>query len=232
MPPLLATTVLLCLAVWNMTRFFSDKSRPVHLGPFPLERLRRSETADPTGLPAPAPLSFAHPEAPESILNAMAEYQAMMDAIRDGLVNKQVSRCPNDMAERANHLKSFAYFQDAAMVGICRLPRAALLTSPWRNPDIDRLAHDLKTRQTKTLASGIDMIMADLKESMEAPPSTIEGHTHAIVILNQRPRPPRPAPAGTARSCPQSHRRGTPSRPSQQLGSFLLAEKKTSHDQR
>ncbi|MEL6207823.1 MAG: 2-oxoacid:acceptor oxidoreductase family protein, partial [Pseudomonadota bacterium] len=38
----------------------------------------------------------------------------------------------------------------------------AMLATPVRNPDIDRLAHDLRTRQTKTLAAGIDMIMADL----------------------------------------------------------------------
>ena len=30
--------------------------------------------------------------------------------------------------------------------------------------------------------------MADLKDSMEAPPTTIEGHTHAIVFLYDNPR--------------------------------------------
>jgi reductive dehalogenase len=174
-----------------MTRFFSDKSRPVHLGSYPAERLSRTDVADVSGLPAPAPLSFQDPDAPDSIITAMAEYQAMMDAIRDGLVNKAVSSCPDDVQERANHLKSFGYFQDSAMIGICRLSDGAMLTNPWRNPDIDRLAEDLKTKQTKTLASGIDMIMADLKEAMEAPPATIQGHTHAIVFLNARPRAPR-----------------------------------------
>ena len=179
-----------------MTRFFSDKSRPVHLGPYPLERLARVDAADLSGLPSPAPLSFQNPDAPDSLVNAMAEYQAMMDAIRDGLVNKRVSACPEAPGERANHMKSFGYFQDSAMVGICRQPDAALLRNPWRNPDIDRLAEELKTRQTKTLASGIDMIMADLKDAMEAPPATIEGHTHAIVILNARPRAPRTGEPG------------------------------------
>jgi reductive dehalogenase len=178
-------------------RFFSDKSRPVHLGPYPLERLARQDMPETSGLPAPAPLDFRRPETPESLVNAMAEYQAMMDAIRDGLVNKARAGCPDDPDERANHLKAFGYFSDAAMIGICRLPNAAHLADPWRNPDIDRLANDLKTRQTKTLASGIDMIMADLKESMEAPPSTIDGHTHAIVFLYDYPRDPRGGEAGT-----------------------------------
>ena len=136
------------------------------------------------------PVSFRRPDAPESIVNAMREYQAMLDAIRDGLINPVLSKIPAEPEERANHLKAFGYFNDAAMVGICRLPDAALLADPIRNPDIDRLAHDLKTRQTKTLASGIDMIMADLKDSMEAPPTTIDGHTHAIVYLYENPRAP------------------------------------------
>ena len=178
-------------------RFFSDKSRPVHLGPYPLERLARQDTPETGGLPSPAPLEFRRPAAPASLVNAMAEYQAMMDAIRDGLVNKARAGCPDDPQERANHLKAFGYFSDAAMIGICRLPADAHLPRPWQNPDIDRLANDLKTRQTKTLASGIDMIMADLKESMEAPPSTIDGHTHAVVFLYDYPRDPRGGEAGT-----------------------------------
>ncbi|MCG6883139.1 MAG: NAD-binding oxidoreductase, partial [Silicimonas sp.] len=178
-------------------RFFSDASRPVHLGPYPLERLARADHAEASGLPAFEPLEFRRPEAPESLVGAMAEYQAMMDAIRDGLVNKARAECPSDPIERANHLKAFGYFSDSSMVGICRMVPEARLSEPVRNPDIDRLADDLKTRQTKTLASGIDIIMADLKESMEAPPSGIEGHTHAIVFLTEMHRDPEPGERGS-----------------------------------
>ena len=131
-----------------------------------------------------------------SIVNAMGDYQAMMDAIRDGLVNKTQADCPEDVQERSSHLKSFGYFNDASMVGIAALPPSALLNTPYRNPDIDRLAQDLKTRQTKTLASGIDVIMADLRDSMSAPPSTIVGHQYAIVFLYDMPRDPRPEELG------------------------------------
>lgn len=173
-------------------RFFSDKRRPVHLGPYPLERLARSERAAELKLvPAMRAVSFRRPEMPESIVNAMGDYQAMLDAIRIGLVNKAKAECPDDPQERADHLKAFGYFCDASMAGTCLLPDEAKLAEPLRNPDIDRLAEDLRTRQTKTLASGIDMIMADLKESMEAPATTIGGHTHAIVYLYEYPRDPR-----------------------------------------
>ncbi len=178
-------------------RFFSDKNRPVHLGPFPLERAVRGPMPDPATIPPHPGLSFHRPDDPASIINAMADYQAMMDAIRDGFVNKARSACPDDATERANHLKAFGYFSDATMVGIGPLLPAARLSEPRQNPDIDRLSSDLKTRQTKTLASGIDMIMADLKESMDAPPSTIDGHHTALVFLYEIPRDPKPGECGT-----------------------------------
>jgi reductive dehalogenase len=177
-------------------RFFSDRNRPVHMGPFPLEMLERGPMPDLSAVPTMPVLDFRRPHAPASIVNAMTEYQAMMDAIRDGLVNRARAEVPADPLERANHLKAFGYFSDASMVGVGPVPPEAILPEPRRNPDIDRLAHDLRTRQTKTLASGIDLIMADLKESMEAPPSTIEGHRHAIVFLYEMPRDPRPGEKG------------------------------------
>ncbi len=179
-------------------RFFSDKNRPVHFGPYPLERLRRTgKMPDLAAAPAMTPLSFHRPEQPESLVNAMGEYQAMMDAIRDGLVNRATAEIPSSPAERANHLKAFGYFSDASMIGIGPLADEARLSEPMRNPDIDRLAHDLKTRQTKTLASGIDVIMADLKESMEAPPREMDGHRHAIVFLYEHMRDPNPDEPGS-----------------------------------
>ena len=40
------------------------------------------------------------------------------------------------------------------------------------------------------------MIMADLKEAMQAPPTTIGAHRHAIVFLYEMPRDPHPEEAG------------------------------------
>ncbi|WP_226628366.1 2Fe-2S iron-sulfur cluster-binding protein [Alloyangia pacifica] len=160
------------------------------MGPFPLETLARGETPDLADVPPMQQVRFDRPDAPESIVNAMREYQAILDTIRGGLTNPEVSEIPGDPVERANHLKAFGYFNDAAMVGICRLDAAALLETPFLNPDIDRLARDIQTRQTKTLASGIDVIMADLKDSIAAPPAPISGHSHAIVYLYENPREP------------------------------------------
>ncbi|MDA5555584.1 2Fe-2S iron-sulfur cluster-binding protein [Shimia sp. MMG029] len=171
-------------------KFFSDKARPVHLGSYPLERLVRGAMPEVAGMPRDRALSFHRPERPESIVNAMGEFQAMLDALRDGLVNPVRSAIPDDPKERANHLKAFGYFNDASMVGIGPVPAAARLATPRRNPDIDRLSEDLRTRQIKSLAAGIDLIMADLKDSMEAPPSSIESHENALVFLIEHHRDP------------------------------------------
>lgn len=173
------------------TRFFSDKARPVHMGRYPSELLARgSDAPDMSAVPEHGQVSFENASDPFSIINAMREHQAMLDAIRDGLINKVKAACPDDPLERSNHLKSFSYFADAAVSGVCALPQSAVLDAPYVNPDVAQLAHDLKTRQTKTLAAGIDLVMAELKEAMEAPPTGIEEHTHAIVFLYENPRDP------------------------------------------
>ncbi|MFQ5622396.1 MAG: reductive dehalogenase [Paracoccaceae bacterium] len=174
-----------------MTKFRSYRDRAVHLGPYPLERLPRTGTLPDLSRVPPMPrLSFHRPDMPESIVNAMAEYQAMMDAIREGLVKKETAEIPADPQERADHLKAFGYYCDASQCGTGPVPPEAFLAEPRVNPDVERLANDLKTKQTKTLASGIDVIMAMLKEAMEAPPADCRHHRHALVFLYAYPRDP------------------------------------------
>lgn len=179
-------------------RFFSDKDRPVHMGKYPSELLARTNAAPNfDGVPRFEQLSYDRSSTPNSIINAMREHQAMLDVIRSGLVNGAVAQCPSDPMERANHIKAFSYFANAAVTGICALPAEALLEKPFLNPDAGRLAEDLKTRQTKTLAAGIDVIMADLRESAEAPPTPIDHHTHTIVFAYENPRDPMEDEPGT-----------------------------------
>ena len=180
-------------------RFFSSKDRPVHMGPYPTELLARIEQfPELSNIPSAPQLIFSNKAHKASIINAMREHQAMMDAIRDGLINKAIADAPTNLVERTNHLKSFGYFSDAAVVGTCLLPQEALLDTPYSNPDIDRLANDLKTKQTKSLAAGIDTIMASLKEAIEAPSTNIDGHTHCLVFLYENPRTPEVDEDGTA----------------------------------
>ena len=162
----------------------------MHLGPFPLEKLQRMRGVDLSLVPAMPPVSFRRPDDPKSIVNAMQDYQAMLDATRDGMIKKEVAEIPDDLTERSNHLKSFAYYCDASMVGTCQIAPDAWLQTPTANPDVQRLADKLRVMQPKTLAAGIDVIMAGLRESMALPPTDCRAHTHAIVMLYDHPRAP------------------------------------------
>lgn len=179
-----------------MSKLFSYRNRPVHLGPYPLESLPRTDVVSLSGVPDIAQVSFRRPEDPQSIVNAMQEYQAMLDATREGLVKREVADIPDDLVERANHLKAFGTYCDASMVGTCKVPAEAWLSAPTTNPDVARLAEKIKTLQPKTLAAGIDVIMAGLRENMRAPPQACSHHTHALVFLYDMPRNPEPGERG------------------------------------
>ncbi|MDE2913069.1 MAG: reductive dehalogenase [Paracoccaceae bacterium] len=180
-----------------MKKLLSYRNRPVHLGPYPLERLNRTHgPPNLDGVEPMRPLTFRRPYAPRSIVNAMGEYQAMLDAIREGLVKTERALIPDDPSERSNHLKSFGYFCDASMVGAAGIPESAWLSEAIVNPDVDRLSRDLRTRQVKSAASGIDVIMAMLKEAMQAPPTGCRHHAHVLVFLFEYPRDPEPGEPG------------------------------------
>ena len=177
-------------------RLYSNKSRPLHYGSYPLHRLKRVDGLGPFVNAQSEDISFSRPQDPHSIVNAMLDHQAMLDTIRDGLVNGAMADIPEDPAIRAQHLKSFGYFNDASMVGVGPLVDDLWLPAPRRNPGIDALATMVQTTQTKTLAAGIDQIMADLKDSIAAPPRAIGHHKSVITIIYEYHRDPRPDEPG------------------------------------
>ena len=179
-------------------RLFSSKSRPVHYGLYPLHRLKRVDQFGSLADVTSAEISFSRPQDPHSIVNAMSDHQAMLDTIRDGLVNGARADIPEDPETRSQHLKSFGYFNDASMVGIGPLVDDGWLPAPRLNPAIDALADMVQTTQTKTLAAGIDQIMADLKDSIAAPPRAIGHHRSVMTIVYEYYRDPRPDEPGSS----------------------------------
>ena len=165
-------------------RLRSYAARPVHLGPYPVEHVARGPMPDLSSI-APDPQIHV----PDSALGrAMARYQAMLDTIRDGMVKRERAIVPEDRQARADHLKAFAYFCDASLAGSCMLTPEMWREAPRANDGVAALARDLRTRQTSTLAAGIDVIMAELRESADAPPTDCTHHTHALVYLYAHPR--------------------------------------------
>jgi reductive dehalogenase len=172
-------------------RLFSYKDRPVHLGPYPLELLARTNT--PPSLPDVSltkKISFQDDDNRDNLINAMRPYAAMLDTIRDGMVKKERGVLPTDIRQRSDHLKAFAYYHDASQAGIGKLNTSVFLDVPITNADMPKLAQELFSKQTKTLAAGIDVVLAELKETMTAPQKSVRHHTHAIVYLYEFPRDP------------------------------------------
>jgi reductive dehalogenase len=176
-------------------RFFSYRDRPVHLGPYPLERLTRASTVDLSALPPMQPLSFDDPN-PESLTHAMARYIGMFDLVRDGGVNPHAGEVPDDPQQRSAHFKAAAYYFDASMVGVCALPAAALLAEPIRNPMVKHIGQELAQSQPKSFAAGMDMILADVMDSARTVHGPIDHHTHVITLLVEYPRDPAPGEPG------------------------------------
>jgi reductive dehalogenase len=177
-------------------RFFSYRDRPVHLGPYPLERLTRCDgEPDLASGPPMQALSFDDPD-PQSLKHAMARYIGMFDLVRDGTVNPLPGEVPQQPQERADHLKAAGYYFDATMMAVGRLPASALLATPIRNPMVKAIGEELAQSQPKSFAAGMDMILADVMESARTVHGPIDHHTDVIVILVEYPRDPQPGEPG------------------------------------
>jgi reductive dehalogenase len=181
-------------------RLFSYRNRPVHLGPFPLERLSRQRSVPDLGaVPPMQALSFDDAN-PESLSHAMARYIAMFDLVRDGAVNPLRAEVPADADERARHLKAAGHYFDASMMACCRLPAQAVLAAPIRNPQVVALGAELRASQPKSFAAGMDMILADVLESAGTVHGAVSAddpaHAQVLVILVEYPRDPRPGEPG------------------------------------
>jgi reductive dehalogenase len=134
-----------------------SKHRAFHLGPFPLESLRRDEAvirqeADrPPRAERPAPSSTN-----DALAGAIARYREIFARFIDGTPAKGRAPVPDDLARRAADLKGGGYFMDASGVGVCRIPPNAWLSGAAplahefavvvlvehpRRPEPDNLAH-------------------------------------------------------------------------------------------
>jgi len=107
-------------------KLFSHKKRPVHLGPYPLERLPRlAADAIPPGLrPDLRPPAENRGAGPHSAVPAYEIYLRMFDEQRTGEVAPDAP-IPDDPVELANNLKAGLYFLDADMVACGVVPDEA-----------------------------------------------------------------------------------------------------------
>jgi ferredoxin len=102
--------------------FFSNKTRPYHYGPYPLERLHRDPKVlyRETGLPP-----RARPERPavanDDFALTIEKYHQIFDTLRDIGSAAAKAPVPDDLERRMIDIKGSAYFLNASQVAICEL---------------------------------------------------------------------------------------------------------------
>lgn len=102
-------------------RVFSNRNRPVHLGPFPLERVARA-----AALPDLSALNDALPAKSDTALGRIVnEYVALFEQFRAEDPAPERAPYPQDPQRLANELKANCYFLDASLAGCCEIPDSA-----------------------------------------------------------------------------------------------------------
>jgi hypothetical protein len=148
----------------------------------------------------PAELPIEDPGNPHSLANGMREYINVMDRMRTGPVAPGQAPIPGDQQERANHLKAACYYLDVSMAGVCRIPEGAFLEEPVTN-------HSLSEAAEREYGTGsADNPMAEISvregraawEQSQAALQKPLGHTHALAIVVEYPRDPRPGEPGAS----------------------------------
>ncbi len=109
-------------------KLFSNKLRPVHFGPYPLERLER--TAMVLDLPTKrkprtVPKRSEHPLRFSDVADT---YIDLLDQWQDVTVAPEKAPIPEDALDLTQQMKAASYFMDAAMVGACEIPEVAWFT--------------------------------------------------------------------------------------------------------
>ena len=113
-------------------KLFSHRKRPVHLGPYPLERLPRLSVIDaPAVSAAGARPVEARSAGPRAASHAYKLYLDLFDDQRAGNVSPSAP-IPMSGVERSNNLKAGLYFLDADIVGCGAVP-----TDAWTGRPID-----------------------------------------------------------------------------------------------
>ena len=177
-------------------RYFSGKNRPFHLGPFPMELLKRDcRLPDLSAVPGMKELNFeSRPHV--SIAHSIARFIAMLDTVRDGVMSPLAAEIPECPSERARHMKASCCYFDVSMVGITRLESKHFLTTCRRNPMIDGIRTELEAGQPTTYAAGVDAIYADVLDAAGEDLARPEGHQYAIVMAVEHTREPSPDEPG------------------------------------
>lgn len=162
-------------------RLFSYRNRPVHMGPLPVESLKRSDAADLSAVSTWDQLIYQQPDRPESIINAMRLYARYMDAARNGDVSAQTPDITSDPKERSEQMKAMAFFMDALDARCFDVTDSLLLPTPYINADLQQV-HDEMGAWPPEAPPFHHHIAHGLQHSIDSNTEGVDHHTHGICI--------------------------------------------------
>ena len=137
-------------------RLIRNSDRPFHWGPFPLEALKRDPTVLAIEAGRPRMARSLPPENHAQLAQVARDYRDIFAKNAEDEPAAAVAPLPDDLDRRAQDVKGFGYFMDAAMVGICEIPDSAwregaaadphthavvLMVEHGRVPEPENLAH-------------------------------------------------------------------------------------------
>ena len=109
--------------------------RPVQLGPYPLEALKRDSSLIELERARPAPTEAEAPVA-TPLTGAARHYAKLFSAFAEGECASQEAQGSEDLELRAGEAKGAAYYLDASHAGICKIPHWA-----WREDGVNPTGH-------------------------------------------------------------------------------------------
>lgn len=116
--------------------FSPNKSRPYHLGPYPLERLARDSEVLSREIDLPrVSRPSSYPVHSTDFAKTIDKYHQIFHELRDNEPAPEKAPVPADLTRRMIDIKGSAYFLNASQVGICELS-----DSCWY-PDAPSLDH-------------------------------------------------------------------------------------------
>jgi len=108
---------------------FSNKSRPYHLGPYPLERLARDSRILGAELDRPRCLRPTDkPISGEGFASSLGKYHQIFHALRSDEPAAEKAPVPDSLERRMVDIKGSAYFLNASQVAICELAESCWLS--------------------------------------------------------------------------------------------------------
>lgn len=172
-------------------RLFSHHDRPVHLGSFPSERLRRQPAAP--DLSRIVDSGVLRPpegrDASATLARSVSRFMCALDQVREGDRNPHLAEIPGSPGLRAEHLKSAAYFLDTSIAGVCALQADHLLPQRVEHPAFRTATYEQSETKLR-LRFNPNAVLRQMKRSMALCEAGIEHHTHALVLMVAHPRDP------------------------------------------